>query len=202
LSVYRLPKQDARRAAVVLADAFHDDAMWQAILEDGVTPAQKVAAFETLVVYCHAYGEVWAPSADLEGIIAWLPGRYAKMTTWRMLRSGAILPGLRVGAKLAKKMETLFAPFDRDREAHMKGRAYLYIDIFGVAWAFQGQGHGGTLLRALIAKSDREKLPLYVETQTEGNVRMYTRFGFEVVQEATVPEIDLPYWELVREPAG
>ena len=202
MSVYRLSKQDAARAALVLADAFHDDAMWQAILEDGVTSAQKVASFETLVVYCHTYGEVWAPSADLEGIIAWLPGRYTKMTIWRMLRSGAILPGLRVGAKLAKKMETLFAPFDRDREAHMKGRAYLYIDIFGVGRAFQGQGHGGTLLRALIAKSDREKLPIYVETQTEGNVSMYTRFGFEVIQKATVSEIDLPYWELVKEPAG
>lgn len=171
-------------------------------MDYGVSPAQKVAAFETLVVYCHTYGEVWAPSADLEGIIAWVPGRYARMTAWRLLRSGAILPGLRVGAKLAKKIESLFAPFDRDREAHMKGRAYLYIDIFGVGRAFQGQGHGGTLLRALIAKGDREKLPIYVETQTEENVSIYSRFGFEVIQEDTVPEIDLPYWELVREPSG
>jgi len=82
----------------------------------------------------------------------------------------------------------------------MKGKAYIYLMVLGVTTELQGQGFGGKLLRALIEEGERAEVPIYVETETERNVRMYERFGFRVLKQITLPIINLPQWEMVREP--
>lgn len=68
--------------------------------------------------------------------------------------------------------------------------------VIAVAPAYQGQGFGGKLLRALIEKSERTGTPLYLET--ESNVRMYEHLGFTVVKEIVLPIVNLPMWEMTR----
>ncbi len=195
---YRLQKQDARRAGKVLVEAFRDDPLWQALFQD-VNPERRIGAFETPVRYCLKYGEVYAPSPALEGIAAWASGEMADMTPWRMLLSGALGSGIRMGMTVTRKMMRVFAPIEADRKATMQGRPYLYLLVIGVAPQFQGKGFGGRLLRALIEKSELMQAPIYLETETEDNVRLYEYFGFEVIKEVMLPVVDLPMWELVRE---
>ena len=197
---YQLQRSDVARGAAVLVDAFHQDPVWQAVFDDEVTPAQRQAAFEVPLLYCRRYGEVWATTENLEGIAAWVPGRYARMILWRMLRSGAIRSGLRMGWRVGQRMQPVFKPLGEDIVAHMGARPFVYLQVLGVASAQQGRGHGGRLLRRLLARCDREALPLYLETETERNVDMYTRFGFRVVKQISLPVIGLPMWEMVREP--
>ena len=52
----------------------------------------------------------------------------------------------------------------------------------------------------MIEKGDEEKKPIYLETSTEKNVKMYERYGFEVPKKITLPVIDLPQWEMWRVP--
>ncbi|MGC9396512.1 MAG: GNAT family N-acetyltransferase [Anaerolineae bacterium] len=196
-ALYRLQKKDAQRAGAVLTAAFQHDPVWSALF-DGANPERRVGAFETPVRYCLKYGEVYAPSAALEGVAAWVPGELADMTFWRVFRSGAIWPGMRLGFSTTRKMMPVFAPIEADRKATMQGQSFIYLLVIGVAPQFQGQGFGGKLLRALIEKSQRAGIPIYLETETEGNVRMYEHFGFEVVKEIVLPVINLPMWELTR----
>ena len=202
--IYPVQKRDARGAAAVLADAFQHDPIWSTILRDA-TPEQRAIVFESPVRYAVKYGEIVAPSENLEGIAAWMPGDLADMTPWRLLRSGAMwaglrlgLAGIRMGADMARKMIPIFSPMEADRKEHMRGKPYIYLQIIGVAAAYQGQGYGGRMLRALIQKSEQTGLPLYLETGTGDNVRMYQRFGFRVVNEILLPIIDLPMWEMTR----
>ncbi|MFP4395715.1 MAG: GNAT family N-acetyltransferase, partial [Anaerolineales bacterium] len=190
-------KKDVPQAAAVLVGAFEHDPVWKVILNDA-TPTQRIATFEAPLLHCLKYGEVYAPSENLEGVAAWTPGEWAAMTPWRMLRSGAIWTGLRMGWGVAKKMEPIFAPLDADRKENMKGQTYTYLLIIGVAPAFQGQGFGGKLLRALIEESERTGTLLYLETETESNVRMYEHLGFTVVKEIVLPMINLLMWEMTR----
>lgn len=196
-ALYRLQKKDVPQAAAVLVGAFEHDPVWKVILNDA-TPTQRIATFEAPLLHCLKYGEVYAPSENLEGVAAWTPGEWAAMTPWRMLRSGAIWTGLRMGWGVAKKMEPIFAPLDADRKENMKGQTYTYLLIIGVAPAFQGQGFGGKLLRALIEESERTGTLLYLETETESNVRMYEHLGFTVVKEIVLPMINLLMWEMTR----
>jgi ribosomal protein S18 acetylase RimI-like enzyme len=197
-SLYRLQKRDIPRAAAVLADAFRHDPVWDAIM-CGVEPEKRAYAFETPVRYGLRYGEVYAPSANLEGVAGWVPGTLADMTFWRVLRSGAMWPGLRIGTQVARKMLPIFRPIEADRRAHMQAKSYIYLQVIGVTPTLQGQGYGGKLLRTLIEQSDQAGVPIYLETETEDNVSMYERFGFQVLKEITLPVISLPMWEMVRE---
>jgi len=197
--LYRLQKKDALRAGEALADAFREDPVWNAIFEGEPRREARLGAFETPVLYCLKYGEVYAPSERLEGVAAWVPGRLAERTVWRMVLSGAMRAGMKMGAATARKMEPVFAPLSRDRQRIMGDRPFLYLLIIGVAPAHQGQGFGGQLLRALIAKSEQARQPIYLETETERNVRMYEHFGFRVANQITLPGIGLPMWEMVRE---
>lgn len=199
--LYRIRKADIPQAGVVLADAFQFDPLWNKIFEGENNLEQKYrACFETPVRFCYKYGEVYAPSENLEGIAAYVPGRHSNMTIWRMLLSGAFLSGMRMGANVGRKMGPVFKPLDQDRKAHMKNREFIYLFIIGVAISHQGRGFGGIMLRDLIKKSETLKMPIYLETETEKNVSMYEKFKFKVLKKGILPVIDQPMWEMLRDP--
>jgi ribosomal protein S18 acetylase RimI-like enzyme len=203
-NLYKVQKKDIPKAGLVLANAFQHDPVWTKIFEGEAKNLQKMGAwFEGSVRYGLKYGEIYATSEHLEGIAAWGPNDFADMTMWRMIRSGAFSSAMKLGmtmVKRAQKMRLVFEPLEADRKANMKGRAYIYLMIIGVASEFQGQGFGGKLLRALIEESERDGVPIYLETETERNLRMYERFGFNLVNQITLPVANLPMWEMVREP--
>ena len=125
--------------------------------------AQRAYAFETPVRYCLKYGEVYAPSEALEGVAAWAPGALADMTLWRILRSGAFWPGMKIGTRIARKMQPIFRPIETDRKAHMSGRSYIYLQVIGVAPAHQGQGFGAQLLRVPLDIIGNSEFALYTD---------------------------------------
>jgi ribosomal protein S18 acetylase RimI-like enzyme len=202
VELYKVQNKDIPRAGAVLADAFQHDPVWERVLE-GVEVDLRRAFFQGPVRYCRKYGDVYATSELLEGVAACVTGDLADMTVWRMLRTGSTGWGMRMGmemAKLGQRMRPVFDPLEADRRANMKGRDYLYLMIIGVASQFQGQGFGGRLLAALVEESEQARVPLYLETATERNVRMYERLGFRQLKQITLPVIDRPQWEMVREP--
>ena len=203
--LYKVQKTDIPKAGVVLANAFQHDPVWKLVFRDEARLEQRGVLFESPIKYCLKYGEVYAPSEHLEGVALWVPGDLADLTIWRMIRSGSIISGMKAMkacTELARKQGRIFGPLQADRKAHMKGRAYIYLMVLGVATEFQGQGFGGKLLRALIEKSEQARVPIYVETETERNVGMYEGFGFRVLKQITLPIINLPQWEMVREPSS
>ncbi len=202
-SVIILPKEEIPRAGVLLTDAFREDPVWKAVFHGAEDREERLNAFyQTPLRYSYKYGEVYASSENLEGVAAWVPGRYAEMTFWRMLASGAVKSGFGMGMKFAKKLDQIFKRLKTDRMEIMEGRDFLYLQIIGVAHEFQGKGFGGRLLKALIEKSEEAALPIYLETETEENVEMYKRFGFRLAKQITLPIVDLPMWEMVRETGG
>ena len=56
------------------------------------------------------------------------------------------------------------------------------------------------MIQTLIKKSQQTGVPLYLETETEDNVKLYERFGFKLVKQILLDKIDLPMWEMLREP--
>ncbi|GAG45961.1 unnamed protein product, partial [marine sediment metagenome] len=116
-NLYKLQKKDIPKVGAVLADAFQHDPVWKKVFEGESKIDQKFCAFfETPIRYCLKYGEVYTISENLEGIAAWVLGDLADMTIWRLIRSGAIRSGMKMGAKLAKKMQPVFKQLQKDRK--------------------------------------------------------------------------------------
>jgi ribosomal protein S18 acetylase RimI-like enzyme len=199
--VYRLMKEDVPRAAAVLTDAFQHDPVWVKLFEGQTRYREKSQAFfEIPVRHALRYGEVVATSKDVEGVAAWVPGRYADMTMWQLLRCGALRQGMVMGPHFVKKMRQVFQQLPIDMKAHMQGKTFVYLEIIGVAPESQGRGMGGRLLRTLIDSCDAEGTHIYLETKTEENVSMYEKFGFRVLKKIKLPILELPLWEMAREP--
>lgn len=197
--LYKVQKKDILKAGMVLADAFQHDPFWRKVLEDA-NIKQKEAFFEGSIRYGRKYGKVYATSERLEGIVVWVPSESADMTIWRAIRSGSFWSGRRMGMRRLLRMKPIFEPLEADRRTNMKGMVYIYVIIVGVASELQGQGLGGRLLGAVIEESEQMGIPIYLETTTETNVRMYERLGFKLLNKITLPVVHLPQWEMVREP--
>jgi ribosomal protein S18 acetylase RimI-like enzyme len=199
-NLYRLPPQDVARAAAVLTAAFRTDPVWVRLFEGELRPDRRQAAFEAPLRFCRRYGAVYATSPNLEGIAAFVPGEKADMTLVRMVMSGGIVSGMRMGIGLARRVKPVFRPVQADRNRNMLGLPHIYLPILGVAPEYQRQGWGGKLLRALIGHCRQRGRLLYLETETESNVRLYERFGFRTIKTMALPELDLPLWEMALEP--
>jgi ribosomal protein S18 acetylase RimI-like enzyme len=65
---------------------------------------------------------------------------------------------------------------------HDPKKPHWHIDPIAVLPGMQGQGIGSQLLQYFCDHVDDRNLPAYLETDQEPNVRLYKRFGFEVVE--------------------
>jgi ribosomal protein S18 acetylase RimI-like enzyme len=199
--LYRIEKNDIEKASLVLGKAFHDDPLWSQVVPDEAERKQKLPLlFEMLLRYALRYGEVYASSENLEGIVILLPYDKADMTFWRLLRCGAwrlLRTGMKLGRKTGNRIGQILAPMSKAQEEILK-EGYLYLQTIGVSPELQGQGFGGKLLRAIIKYADNEAIRIYLEA-TEENVPLYKKFGFQVVKEINLSTIDLSGWAMVRE---
>ena len=89
---------------------------------------------------------------------------------------------------------------DEDRKKNMGNRPHIYVMVVGVSQKFQNKGFGGKLVRQVLAESEKSGLPIYLETGTADNVSMYEHLGFKVIDKINIPKMNLPQWELIREP--
>ena len=201
--LYSVRKEDITQAGKVLADAFHDDPLWKKIFE-GYSDLDKRfrSMAELSIKHGLKYGKVLATSENLEGIISWVPAKYADMSVWQLISGGNTGRAFRMGFRAIRRMGQAMKQIPKDRHEHMAGRDHLYLLIIGVTPELQGKGYGKQLLEAVIKESDRTGLPVYLDVQVEDNVYMYEHFGCELINKVTLPLFDIPIWEMIREPGG
>ncbi|MFX1464650.1 MAG: GNAT family N-acetyltransferase [Promethearchaeota archaeon] len=199
--LYKLQKTDIKKAGEILADAFKEDPIWKKFIRVNNIEAQKIQyLFGIPILFGLKYGKAYASSSNLEAIAAWFPDSTPDITIWRAIRSGVFKYGLKLGLKITIKMAKTFRPIEKDRKEHMKNTSYIYITILGVKQEYQKQGFGGKILQAIFEESDMTRTPILPETSTSQNVEMYENYGFKVLKEIILPELDLPMWEMKRDP--
>lgn len=54
----------------------------------------------------------------------------------------------------------------------------------GVCKEHQGKGTGVRLIKEVFAYYKDNKLPCFIETTTESNLKLYKKFGFKIVKES------------------
>ncbi len=198
---YKLREEDVLKGAEVITAAFRGDPLWTKIFENVSGFDEKYSSFFELGLrYAFKYGEIIAPSTNLEGAAAWVPGELSYMTFYRMLRCGALLRAMRLGPLLGSKMRYIFTPLEKDRKKNMNGRDFIYLFMIGVNPDMQGMGFGKKMLEELIRKSETADVSLYLETETPENVELYEHFGFKTLRRIDLPVINLPMWEMERSP--
>ena len=77
---------------------------------------------------------------------------------------------------------------------------HWYLNLLGTHPDWQRQGLGTLVIGPIVELCDRERLPLYLETETESNVAYYSHLGFAVRGEWDVPPDGPHMWGMIRAP--
>jgi ribosomal protein S18 acetylase RimI-like enzyme len=160
----------------------------------GVTTLYGAIVRDTL-----RHGEVHV-SAGLEGACCWLPPGVGLPTFAREVRAGML--GLPLGFGWAGFQRLV--NFDQvQRRLHQQYAIgpHWFLATIGVDPAHQGRGIGSALMAPVLARADEQRTPCYLETHTTGNVRLYERHGFRVMEHIENPT-SVPLWAMLRPPAG
>jgi ribosomal protein S18 acetylase RimI-like enzyme len=90
--------------------------------------------------------------------------------------------------------------FFRKIESLHPRKPHYYLSFLGVHPDWQGKGMGSALIQPVLALCDRQRIPAYLETETETNVRFYRSHGFEVSNHIQSSDGAVQVWSMWREP--
>lgn len=189
---------DLPDVAADLADAFADDVMFDWFMRaDDRRDAARLRFFTFIVRHmAFAAGRIERPAVGGAAAV-WLPfhalGPTPLTTELRALPTLLFATGLARFPRLTAVRETM----DKHHPMH---RPHAYLMFLGVARAAQGHGVGSRLLKVGTDRLDAAGLPAYLETQTERNIALYRRHGFEVISENRPRPDAPPLWSMWREP--
>jgi len=200
-AVTALDPKEYSRAGAVLGRAFCDDPQWMALVPDSaVRQARLPMMFTGSARLISAARGVAERTSGFEAIALWLPpGR--DIGLWAMVRSGFASARWVITPPVQdfRRMMRVLRQFDERRKKLMP-ELHWYLMAIGVEPLHQGKGFGSALVRSGMRRADRDSKLMYLETETEINVSFYERLGFEVIEEMTVVEIDLPFSLMIRRP--
>lgn len=191
-------KGDLPSVADDLAAAFSDDVMFVWFMRDDRQRPEALRRFFRVLIVEMGGARVRVDRPAGGGAAAvWMTSDALKsISTFDELRA---LPALLHATGLRRFGRLGAARADMDKH-HPMERPHAYLWFLGVTPEAQGHGVGSALLRVANARLDAAGEPAYLETQTERNVALYRRHGWEVLSEHR-PRPDAPMlWSMWREP--
>lgn len=144
-------------------------------------------------------GECYATESR-DGLALWLPPGRTSMTLLDMWHAGMFWAPLKYGLVGTAKVITFAHHIDamHKRCAQMP---HYYLFLTGVDPQQQRQGVSTLLLGETLNQIDATGLPVYLETQSAGNVEIYEKLGFKVVEKRAFPmKSTLFNWGMLRQP--
>jgi ribosomal protein S18 acetylase RimI-like enzyme len=196
-----LDPEQLGEATGVLLRSFYGAPQFVAVCPD---PAKRLrllhiffgVALQDVLAYGHV--DVASEHGRVAGIALWLPPGQVVMTPARQAR--AALPMSRIGFFAPRALSRLARLGTALDVAHPE-EPHWYLSALAVDVTEQGRGVGSRLLRDGLARAEASGHGCYLETMLERNVRLYQRFGFEVVREVEglVPG-GPPFWFMWRAP--
>jgi len=194
----RLTPNDRDAGVVVLGRAFTEYELYRYYFRDKTERHVVADTFCFIVLsICLKYGEAYATSEKLEGVAGWLPPGRAPFGGWHIIRSVAPSILFRFARQGASRMWN-YGRYAGSLHRKLVPYPHWYLPIIGVDPAYHGQGFASRLVRPVMERIDRERMPCFLETNIPKNVSIYRRFGFEVVSENRMPGTELMIFTMLR----
>jgi ribosomal protein S18 acetylase RimI-like enzyme len=187
--------------AGALADSLTEDPVYSHLFPDRSRRRRVLRLFlQAAVRDALPFGMVHGASRQgrVLGAAVWLPAGRARWSLARKLRASPAMLGILL---IAPRSFHQFVRFGGNVEHALPAEPFMYLEVVGVEPAAQGSGIGARLLQPGLARADRERLPCYLETPTERNVRFYERLGFQVERSGVQFAPDGPTHFTMRRPA-
>jgi GNAT superfamily N-acetyltransferase len=188
-TVRRAVTADRPDVTRTLTSAFVDDPVFSWLIPD---PAQRAVALPAVfAAYADAFArhdetligqQAGGTGRATTGVAMWAPPGTAPIDAAEEGRFGA-----RIVDAAAAHLGRFVACGDVFGAAHPHEPCW-YLQFLGVDPAHQGRSHGSALLRATLARADRDGRPAYLEATSRRNRAFYERHGFRCVADLVLPD--------------
>jgi GNAT superfamily N-acetyltransferase len=190
---------DEAAAVASLAAAFVEYPLLVALCPEVRKRARVTAEFCRYLFHTSLRcGSAFAAPDRAAVVLTWHSGREWP-SLWDDFRAGGLPFLARMGWRRSRFLIRMEHELDAARRSHLGDRPHWYVPLLGVRPDSQGKGLSRAVLTPVFDASDRDRLPVYLETVPEANVMIYQKLGFALVGNRTLSS-GLANWELLREP--
>jgi ribosomal protein S18 acetylase RimI-like enzyme len=185
---------DVAPVAEGLARAFYDDPLQEWALPDGTTRLEQLERIFALLAR-HVSVPLGESYTDRNRSCAafWVPPDRPPISpeAARALAELSALP-----AETVRRLQTA----DASMRARRPSEPHFYLQGLGTDPARQGEGLGSAAVGPVLSRCDSARVPAYLESTKERNVRFYEALGFAVVDTIDIPLDGPRLWAMWREP--
>jgi ribosomal protein S18 acetylase RimI-like enzyme len=200
MEIIRLDRRQLGRASEVVAASFFDYPMFTFYFPDPQHRTRYLPwYFKNVLNTALRYGEVYT-TPEVSGVIFTLPPGHTRISIWEYIQNGFLLTAFVLGFRNYKRSMECEDFVGATHAELMKNRPHHYLWGLAVDPGQKAQGIGTALMRPLLVQANAEKMPIYLETHDEKNVRYYQRHGFNLLRTTYIPKHGLPIWCMLREP--
>ena len=199
--LFRLNKSHVKRAGEMTARAYFDDPGISYFFPNPEKMKKNLHyIYDMPIKLSIIYGEVYAPTPNIEGIAGWQyhDGKF-NTPVWGAIRSGVFSIVFKASGRKLRRLNRWTTYTMKVHKHHMNIPHWELVNL-AVDPIHQGKGYASTLIRPMLARIDQEKLPCYLTTQNERNASMYQRYGFEVIEVVKIPKTDFEEHVMIRTP--
>ena len=200
-TVVSLQPEQINEACQILTKAFFNLPVYEWIFPN-INHRKRVLPwfFGSWVRYCLNNGEV-ITTPDLEGVGGCVNPKSMRDPRRRTIeiRRWHQAP-LRMGLRSFWRARNFVKHLGVLRNQHAPPHPYIHVVFIGVDPSCRRIGVAKALYDFFIENVNRDGLPCYAETYIEKNLKIFSKFGFEVVHESEIPGLGIPIWSIIRWP--
>jgi GNAT superfamily N-acetyltransferase len=195
-SIGSVTEQEVPAMAASLAAAFYDDPVNSWLLPNDETRLDQLErSFELFIRQIYLTHDEMYATRQVVGAAIWEPPGAWKVPILKQLR---LTPA--TIAVYGRRTPALLRMVSRMESGHPQ-EPHMYLPFVGVRPEWQGTGIGSALLRPVLDRCDRDRLPAYLEASSPRSRACYERLGFELMEEFEPAPGCPPLWRMWREPA-
>jgi ribosomal protein S18 acetylase RimI-like enzyme len=196
VAIRRATIEDVPLLGRVLGAAFDDDPVinWF-VRQDERRAASIKLLFREVTRWAYlGHGETYVAD-DGAGVAVWRPPGFGEPPPIPQL--DALWPEVTGTDERRERLNRLGELMDgkHPHEPH-----HFYLFAIGVAPGSQGGGVGSRLIREVLDRCDRERIPAYLENTKERNLAFYEPHGFRVMERIDLDSGGPSMWLMWREP--
>lgn len=200
--VVPVPTDRRRQAAEALIQAFMPSPVWTVAIPDESRRLRTLTRFYTWSVRFSALeGLVAETTPTATAVAMWAP---PESSTQQLDRFRPLLGALRVALAMTREEADRFFGYllGMDQRRHqLLPEPHWSLEVLGVLPQWQRFGLGAVLVRHGIRRADSDRVPVYIETDSDSNHRFYAKLGLELVEYVEdYPPMNLPTWRLIHKP--
>ncbi len=179
MEIGKLKRNQIKKASAILAASFFDYPMFRFYFPDPKRRTRYLPWYFRSILNCaYRFGEIFTNS-DVSGVIFYLAPNHNQLSLWEFVQNGFLLTPFLLGIQNYRRSMECEKFVDDTRIKLMGSQPHYYLWGLAVDPANKGKGVGSELTQQVIELSDRDNIPIYLETHDERNVVYYQKFDFK-----------------------